>query len=373
MRNGSPELQGVLTGSCYYHWEADLYYNGDRRLKNLPISRVEFSEDAGAMVQQSGSCTVVWSDEFATSISPRYVTDPLAPFGAQLHVYCVVTAGPFRERVEYGWFEITDVPSARDERMRFRSQWITTGSVVELELKELFAGIGEESFAVPEAPASLSSAWAEITRLAGLPVQQTIDDAPIPRSVMYEGSPLDAIYSLVGSVMLGVPHMTADGVVAARPIEWPASTADITLDVIEDVGEAMSAADVFNRVVVLARSGDDTTILADKKVESGPLRAQNSDGSRSPFRVRTKTLSSEFVTTRAQAEPWAEAELAQVSTPRARVVPVVELFNPLRERGDVVRVERHEKWLVGRVATIDRRGGTTQELSVEIGSEMPKE
>jgi hypothetical protein len=372
VRNGSTDLRGVLTGPFNHHWEADLYFNGIRRLANLPIDMPRLRENADANIQQSGTVTVVWSDEFATSISPQAVSDPLAPFGAQLVLYSVVWVGPFYERVEFGRFEITDVPTARDEQMRFRGEWLTTGSVVELELKELLAGVAAESFDTPSSPSQLSSTWAELARLTGFPLIRTVDDAPISRSVLYPESKLDAVYDLMRIMLDATPHMTASGALSARPNTWsePVDTLRRGEGLISVVG-GMSAAQVYNRVVVRAAGGD-PTVLAVAQVTSGPLRVQNTDGSVSPFRARTRYLSSEFVTTTGQAQAWADSELAKVSTLRTRVVTVEETFNPLRERGDVIDIERPTVTLHGRVVTIDRSSRQTQTLTVEVAGQSTR-
>jgi hypothetical protein len=372
VRFGSPDLKGVLTGPFDAVWVADLYYNGERRLEGVPITDVRFSEDANADVQQSGSCTVVWTDEFATSVVPTSMADPFAPFGAQLYVYCVLTAGSFQERVAYGRFQIDDVPSARDEEMRFRGEWVTVGSTVQVELRELLAAVQQESFDVPTAPSDLSSTWGELGRVSGLPLVRSVADVPITRSVMYPDGKLDAVYELMSVMLDAVPHVTADGALSARPNVWPDPVDDITLDVIESVTSGMSAAQVYNRVVVRATGGDQAAVLAVAEVTSGPLRVRNPDGSASPFRARTRYLSSEFVTTESQAQAWADSELAKVGVLRSRVAEVVETFNPLRERGDVVRVERNRVWLVGRVVSIDR-SGATQRLRVEVASTVPRD
>lgn len=371
-RNGSDTLQGVLTGYFDHHFVADLYYDGARRLQGVPITEPKFSEDGDASIQQSGSVTVQWSDEFATSISPTAVTDPLAPYGAQLWVYCVVEAGPFSERVEFGRFEIVNVPTAVDQQIQFRGEWITTGSQVELELKELLAGPARESFDVPTAPTGLTSTWDEVGRIAGLSLRRTVPDAPINRSAVYPDSKLDAIYELMDVMLDAVPHMTADGTLAARPNAWPGVSREIRLGSIEKVGNLMSADQVSNRVVVRAVGGDQSTILAVAEITSGPLRVANADGSVSPFRRRTKYLSSEFVTTHAKALRWAQSTLAQVSDTRTRVLPVTMTFDPLIERGDVILIERPDVWLTARVVTIDRSGHATQDLMVEVGETTPK-
>jgi hypothetical protein len=375
MRFGSSALSGALSGSFDHYWVADLFYDGERRLANVPITDVSFTENADATIQHSGSCTVVWADEFATSVAPDEVSDMFAPFGAQLAVYSVVSAGEFSERVAYGRFEITNVPSAVDENMLFRGEWITVGSRVELELKELLAGVGEERFDVPSAPVDLDSTWAELSRITGLQLTRTVDDVPITRTIMYPESKLDATYDLMSVMLDAVPHMTGDGTLAARPNVWPAPVAALVRGdggTVVSVGSQLSSAQVYNRVVVRAGSGDQAAVLAVAEVSSGPLRVRNPDGSVSPFRARTKYLSSELVTTEEQAQVWAESELEKVSTLRSRVVPVVELFNPLRERGDVITIDHGGLTLTGRVQRISRNDPATQDLVVEVASQTTR-
>lgn len=374
MRDGSADLVDVLAGSFDYRWRADLVYGGVVRIPDLPVTGVTLSEDGDARIQQSGSCTVAWSDDLATSLVPRYVNDALAPFGAQLWFSCVVSAGPFEETVTFARFEITDVPNARDEQMRFDWDLLTLGSSVELELKELTAVLDAETFDVPTAPASLASAWAEIGRLSRMPISRDVPDRAITRSVMFKENVLDAIYELADVMLDAVPHVTPYGVLSARPNTWPAPAA--TLDRythIVSVGQKMSNARVYNRVVVRASGGGDASVLAVAQITDGPLRVANADGSRSPYGRRTLYLSSEYVTTPGQALPWARSTLEQVSTVRASVLPVVEVFNPLRERGDVLWIQRLDAWVLGRVVGISRSESNreTQELTVQVSRVVP--
>lgn len=373
MRDASSDLAANLLGSFDHWWQADLMYAGSRRIADLPISDVRLKEDGGAKIQQTGSCTVTWTDELATSLVPAYVNDPLAPFGAQLWLSSIVSAGTFEERVTFGQFEITDVPSARDAHSQFRGEWLTLGSLVELELKEITSAIAAETFDAPSSPYSLDSAWGEVARIAGIPVSRAVPDRPITRSVMYDDNKLDVIYELADVILDAVPHVTATGALAARPNAWPAAVATLTrADHVVDVGQMMSAASVYNRVVVRATSGQQTSVLAVAEITDGPLRVAEPDGTRSPFGRRTRYLSSEYVTDQAQALAWARSTLEQVSTPRAQVLPVEIVFDPRLERGDVVLIERPQTWLLGRIATISRGGGPTQQLEVEIGAVTPK-
>jgi len=370
MRFTNDLLGGVLSGSFDHFWSADLVYNGEARLLNVPLTDVVFREDGNRKVQQTGSCRIVWTDPFGKAMSPRQVTDAFAPFGAQLRVYSNIVAGPFLQRMQYGVFDITDVPSAYDEDMVFRGVVVSVGSVIDLTLAEQLASVGQETFDVPTPPSQLASAWAEAAVISGLQLSRTLDDAAITRSTMYKESKLDALYELFDVILDGVPHMTADGTLAGRPNVWPAPVHTLRRGEggqLVRVGAAMSAEQVYNRVAVRAISGEQRSILAVAEVTSGPLRVRNRDGSRSPYRARTFYQSSEFVTTRAQAQAWADSTLPQVSTLRAQVIPVEMTFDPRVERGDVLTLERLRGDMTVRVRTIERTTRGTQQLTVEVG------
>lgn len=366
MRDGSQELRDALTGAVDHRWEAELYYNGELILPGLRVQDPLFGEDALARVQQWGSCTLSWQDEFATSLVPKDSSDRLAPFGAELWVYAVVEAGDFSERVLLGQFGVLD-PRGQDTMIEHAGRWVTVGSVLDLELRDGFERLGAQDFDVPSAPADLSSAWDELGAVSDLPLLRTVDDAPVPRSVLYPSSKLSAVYELADVALDAVPHLTAGGVLAARPNVWPDPVDDIGLDVVLGVVHSMTADGVFNRVVVTGTGSAQDVILASAEVRTGRLRARNADGSPAPFGVRTLQLSSELVTTEEQAQAWADSRLAQVGVLRTRQVRLTERFNPLRERGDVVRLERDDVWLLCRVVSITR-GSSSQDVELEVAS-----
>jgi hypothetical protein len=368
VRPGSATLDGVLSGPFDHVYVADLYYGGERRLEQVPVRDVRFSEQADADIQQSGSLTVVWTDAFARSLSPREVSDVLAPFGAELYLYSMVWAGPFLERVPLGQFVITNVPSAMDEDMMFRGQWVTVGSTVDLEFKERLAAVERDRFDVPTSANDLSSVWAELGRLTKLQLSRTVADRSIPRSVVYDENRLDAVYDLA-DVLDAVPHMTADGALSLRPKSWPAPVATLRRGLggsVVSVGSSMSPEKVYNRVAFRGKSNDQEVILASTEITSGPLRTANPDGTPSPFGRKTFFVSSEYVTTSQQAQEYVQRELPRVSALRSVVVPFTETFNPRRERGDVVWIERARETLLARIVSIDRGSGATQDCTAEV-------
>ena len=369
MRFSTELLAGVLSGSFDHYWSADLIYNGERRLQDVPLTEPRFNEDGSATVQQSGSCRIVWSDTFGEAMAPREITDAFAPFGAQLRIYSNVTAGPFSERIQFGTFEITDVPSARDEDMVFRDLIVSAGSEIELELKELLAGVDEETFDVPSSPSDLGSTWSEVGRVSGLQLARTVEDRPITRSIMYPDSKLDAVYELMDVMLDSVPHMTADGALSARPNARPLPVHTLRRGdggQLIKVGQKMSADQVRNRVVVRATSGQQKAVIAIAEITEGPLRVRETNGARSPFGARTFYQSSELIDSQTGAQAWADATLPTVSTLKASIVPVEMTFDPRLERGDVVVIQRLRGNLIGRVRTIARSGRARMSLTVEV-------
>lgn len=370
MRTGSPSLSGVLTRGFDHHWVADIYYAGTRRLKDVPLRDVSFKEDGNAKIQQSGSFTITWTDAFGRSISPREISDVLAPFGAEVYLYSMVTSGFFTERIAMGQFIITNVPSAIDEDMLFDGRRITVGSTVEIEFKERLAKVQNDRFDVPTAATNLASVWNEVGRVTELQLTRSLADKPIPRAVVYEEDRLEAVYNLV-NVLDGVPHMLSDGSLSARPNTWPAVMDKLKRGdggTIVSVGRAMSPEQVYNRVAFRGKAGDQTVILAVAELTDGPLRVRNLDGTPSPFGRKTFFVSSDYITNYGEAKAYVDRELPRVSKLRSLTIPVTETFNPLRERGDVVTIERQDRTFTGRIISINRTGRTTQDLEVEVAN-----
>lgn len=369
MRPGVLALPNVLSADFDHEEVADLFYDGDRRIASIPLTDFVLNEDGGAAIQQSGSCTVVWTDEWATSLSPDSLSDPLAPAGAELWVYSVIKVGQvITERVPLGQYKITNIPSAVDEDMLFRGQWITLGSTVKVEFKERLVSVDEDRFDLPEATKSVASVWTETAELTGLQIVRNLDDATIPRTIAYGENRLDGTYDLL-EIIGGIPHMRSDGTLGARPIAWPDPTMTLRRGprgTLVSVGKSMTTAQLYNRVVVRGKQDDLVVVLAVAEITSGPLRTRNADGGRSPFGRKTKFVSSEYVTTYEQAQAWADRELAASSQIRSTVVPVEMTYTPLLERGDVVLLERPRKTLTGRIVTIRRSKAATMSMTVEI-------
>jgi hypothetical protein len=370
MRIHTEQCRQVLTQSFDRRWLADLYYDGVRRLADLPISDPSFSDDGDSQVQQTGTVTVTYSGNFAETIVPKTAADYLAPFGAELAIYVLITAGPFVERIPMGWYRITEPTDSYEASAVFQGRRIVVGSTVKLALQDRLVRVQRDRFDLPSSPPQQESVLTEIGRLTGLQITRQVDDRPIPTGVAYEEDRLEAVYDLA-DVLDAVPHPLPDGSLGQRPNVWPEPVDTLRRGnggTLVSVGRSMSADRVYNRVAVRSASTDQRVILATAEVTEGPLRASNADGTVSPFGRATYFYSSEKITTIEQAEAYAQQQAPRVSSLRAVEVPVVEKFNPLREVGDVLVVERDDpsETFVGRVKSIDRDSGATQKLTMEV-------
>jgi hypothetical protein len=368
VRPYSSQVVELLRYSFDRRWLADLYYDGERKVADLPISEPSFDDDGTSLVQSTGSVTVVYQGDFADSLSPTDVSDLLAPAGAELAIYCLVSAGAFVERIEMGWYRITEVPSARDETARYGSRQITIGSVVELQLQDRFNRVQRDRFDVPGSPSSLASVFGEVARQTQLQLTKMVPDRAIPRSVAYDEDRLEYCYDLV-EVLDATPYMRPDGSIGQRPITWPAPVDTLTggdQGALVSLGRSLSAERVYNRVAFRSTANDQTQILATAEITQGPLRVRNSDGSPSPAGRVTFYAASEFITSRPQAQAYVNNLLPRVSSLRALEVAVVEKFNPLREVGDVLAVAHKSGEFLGRVKKLGRGTAATQSLTLEV-------
>lgn len=372
MRESTAELREVLeSGSFDVQWIADVYYAGTRRLANVPITAPSFTDDRTAKVQGSGSCTVVWSSDIAGSLTPRAASDMLAPFGAEFSVAVLITAGTFTSRVQMGWYRIDEVPSAVDHLEQFGGRLIPVGSTVQLTLMDRMRKTQKDRFDVPSSPPQKDSVLTEVQRITGFQIVREMPDGPIPGSFAYEEERLDPLYDLM-ALIDAEPYMRPDGSIGQRPLDWPTTT-DVLTDgeggTVVSVGNSMSAEKVYNRVAVRssASDGSDVQILGSAQITDGPLRAVNPDGSPSPYGRVTYYYSSDFITTSEQANAYAAQLLPRVSSLRTREVPVVEVFNPLRQVGDVLEVRQDGRdTIVGRVKSLDRGEAATQQMTLEV-------
>jgi hypothetical protein len=371
MKAASTNCRRVLSSGSFSFWyEADLWYDNQRRIASLPIDDVQLTEDDSRAVKAYGGCSVIWIDDFARSVIPVNIGDLFAPFGSELAMYAVVSAGAFQERIPMGWMQIVDVPTMRDRTMFFGHGRITTGTRLEFKLQDRFVQIQDDPFDVPSAPSQLASVWAEIGAVTGMKLVRSMPDSAITRSVVYQDDRLQAVLDLA-DLLGGVPYAAPDGTLTMRPKAWTAPVDTLRAGdsgTLVDIQKGMSADGVYNKVAFRGQGDQQDQILAFSEVTDGPLRVRNTDGTRSPAHRRPTFRSNQFVNTTQQAKAYTDSELARVSTLSAVSWPIEEVWNPLRELGDVITIiDEHDTQVLARVKAIDRTGRGTQKVTVVRG------
>jgi hypothetical protein len=372
MRYGSQALKDVLRlGSFDKRYVADFFYNGVRQIQDAPITQPRFDGSGSSLVQETGSFTVVYQDDFAREVSPSAIGDLFSPFGTQVAISVIITDGPgFTERIPMGLYLVSETPSIITQRYLFNGALVTKGDLITVSIKDLFYGVQRDRFQIPGSPPDLTSVWREFQRLTRLPVTNTITDSVITAAVAYQEDKLQAVYDLA-TVLDATACMLSDGTASMRPNVWPAPVDTLSWGddgTLVNAGKGMSNDLVYNMVVV--RSYNSTTgdaVLATAEITSGPLRTQNADGSRSPYGRVPYFYSSPFITTAAQAQAYANRTLPRVSQLRSVAVKLTEVFNPLREVGDVITVKRLGESFIGRVTDISRSDSGTQDTTVAVG------
>lgn len=333
MREVSAQTRALIRdGGFARTWVADLMYDGDRRLANVPITDVDLNWNAASFVAGSGSLRVVWADDHARSIIPRQIGDWFAPFGAELQVDCLIGAGVFTERVQMGRFVIESIPDTVESNLLWQGRLVHPGQSFGVELRDVLTRVARDKYPFPTASQS-DSVWDEIQAVTGLPVIRNIPDTGIDVPVTHDEEKSEAtskLFDRLGSW----PAVTSSGVVTARPKSWPAPVDELTE--ILSAPRFLTSESTYNRVVVEGKDPSGAPIYGVADVVDGFLRVANPDGSASPFGVSTYTYKSEYLTTTQQCQAYAEELLLRVSRVRSVVREVTERFNPLREVGDVL-------------------------------------
>jgi hypothetical protein len=277
-----------------------------------------------------------------------------------------VSAGAFSETVQLGHFRIVSVPDARDAHAQFLGGDITVGSTIRVTLQSREVAVARWGFRSEQSPPSLVSCWAEIQRLTGMQVLRSVDDKPIPASVVYlaaQGGRLQAVQDLA-NVLGGIPYVTSDGALTVLPDVVGPVVAELVLGsegTILDVAHSMDSDGVHNEVVGNFEDADRNPIYAVAALSDGPLAV---DG---PYGRYTRYYSSPLVKSQEAADAAVAAVLSQVSSAQTYRVPVTCVLNPLLEVGDTVSVQRPaSRLLVGRIVSLSISDARTMKLEIDV-------
>lgn len=348
MRQHSQELLDVLTGTFTRRLFVNVFHGTDRVAEGLAFQAWTLDGDLESAVGVSGAGTVIYPSVSGESMSPVGTKGVLSPFRARVELVMEITAGAFRERVSLGMFRVTSVPYSSDTTAVVDGVERVVASQVRIGFDSLAEDVRRRGFRLPEQPPQKESCYAELRRITGMPVTETVPDKAITGNPTWEpkqGGRLEAVQQLADQ--LGATAMVDSvGAWVFVPDEQGDPVATLRLGdrgTVLDVGNEIDTETVYNVVVGQFEDEDRNRIDAVAEVQAGDLRPD------SLYRETTRYYSSPFVKTQAQADSAVAAILKLSTGGQVYDVPIQCHINPLFELGDVVVLEGWTRPLVGRV------------------------
>lgn len=275
----------------------------------------------------------------------------LSPFRARVEPVLTVRAGGFSESISLGVFRCTRVPSAIDSTATYEGREVVTASRVAVEFDSLDRDVDRRGFVSPEQSAAGVSAYSEIRRITGMPVEETLPDVTLPAAKVWEarqGARLDAVLEL-GELIGGDAVVNSRGAweIIPRTIGAPVATLRLgELGTVIDVADEIDTEEVYNEVVGTFQDANGNPVFAVARVTVGPLAV---DG---PYGTHTFYHRSDDPKTQAQAQAEVNAVLAKTTGSQHYDVQIQCHMNPLVEIGDVVDLQGWKRPLVGQIRRV---------------------
>lgn len=369
VRKTSGDLLSVLSGSFERELTVNVFNGSDRVLTGLRFESWQLESDLGGKVCSSGRGEIVAESASGESLVPVGTNGVLSPFRARVELVMTVSAGNFRESVSLGMFRVTSIPGARDYTARFEGRDVVVASRVEVRFSSLDEDIARRGFQFPEQSRAGVSAFGEIRRLTGMPVEQSVPDAGLSAAKVWEakqGGRLDAVLEL-GRVLGGSAVVNSRGAWTIIPdaVGSPVVTLQLgDLGTVLDVADEVDTDDVYNEVVGSFEDANGNPIYSVARVWVGDLAVSGNYG------TNTRYYSSDLVKTQAQADSAVQAVLAQSVGWQQYEVQIQCHVNPVVEIGDVVTLKGWRRPIVGQVRKMSLSDSPYMNVTLRVYREL---
>lgn len=352
MRSVSAAFVAALGGGHDVVTRVDAWYGGVLVAEDLAVIDGRVAAEENALIRTSLQVDIAVPVELV----PTEETDPLAPYGQELHVSRGVRhAGTgLLELVSLGWFRIQS--SKVREQWRYveglPEPWVSSGAVVSVEAFDRMSAVVDSDFLAPETPQLKTSAVAEIRRLVrGLtPLGTfTVVDGAIPATTEYTGDRGDAVRSLAGH-RNAVAYIDPDGLFVVRTVATTAAVYEVDTGPqgsLVDWTHVLSRDGIFNGYVARGKTSADVPVQSVALETTGPTRW---DG---PFGRVPTVVETNLPFTVGMATTMAKNGLAKLRTSVDVVVETSCIPNPALECGDYVGLSVPRGRVVGRVVGFD--------------------
>lgn len=357
MLPASPQFYAAFTGSHVRITRADLWYAGVLVAADLPVVSGELDMDDDAQIRATVSGLSIADPTGALVPNGADDTTGLSVYGSQIHLRSGVQYQPSgaEELVSLGWYTIQTANI--DERFTRDNAglWVSGGAVHTLTLADRMSAVDDARFLAPEQPMA-ATCLAEIRRLcAGLlpfATWPTVTDPPVPATITYQESRLDAVVALASAASTRV-YVDSNGALSVRKVADP-STAPVALIVstdreITETTTGYTRDQMYNAVVARGEQGVDTAPVQAIAYDTDPASPTRWDG---PYGRKPTFYSSPLLTTVAQCQAAALAILQGILRGRDRLVTIKAIPNPALEPGDVVQARTPRALFTGVLAAV---------------------
>ena len=238
------------------------------------------------------------------------------------------------------------------------------GWSIDLELKDRFRGLQKAKLVDPKSPVVGNSMYAEIRRLALMPVQENpaIPDVAVPADLVYESGRLGGVHSLA-ALAGAVPHLTRQGVLTLRLLDaWAEPDLSPVFDIEGTITWQDGMLDEYVNYVRAASTDDEFVGFAWISDDSDPLSVNRAGPS-------TFEHKSPLYTSDGEAQAGAETTLRRLRGRRSREVTVQCTPEALLlELGDVgwVRDPVQNRAVLGEVSSLEFPNDVTEPIGVTL-------
>lgn len=369
MRQHSEQLGEILTGSFERELSVNVFNGSDRVLERARFESWQLDADLGRGICTQGSGTVIYSSPDGASIVPVGTEGILSPFRARVEPVMTIRAAGVEESVSLGTFRVSSVPSAFDSVATYDGREMVVASRVGLKFDSLETDVERWGFQSPEQSKAGASAFGELRRLTGMPVEETVPDVTLPTLKVWEaqkGSRLAAVLEL-GRVLGGAAVVNSRGAWEIIPDAIGDPVASLRLGAegtVIDVADEIDTDTVYNEVVGTFEDATGKPILAIVRVTSGPLSV---DG---PYGVHTRYYTNDLVKTQGQANAAVQSVLDESIGSQQYDVQIQCHVNPLIEIGDVVELADWKRPLVGQVRKIALSNSPLMSVTLRVARRL---
>jgi hypothetical protein len=366
MRARSSHLDEVITDSHSRRLLVDVFHGADRVMQGVELTDWELDWDLTRDVKMSGSATIAYQSVSGESLVPAGTSGVLSPFRAKLLLTMEVSAGDFTELITLGWARIITAPSGVDYYTDTPFGRYVVASVVEIEFLGLEENVRRRGFRSPEQPPSLTSTYAELRRITGMTVVQTVSDNTIPAGTTYEtakGGRLAATQLLFGNIgCIGVINQAGQWV--GVPKVAGASVGALALGqsgTVTEVGYEVDTNDIYNCVAGTFEDANRNPIYAVAEEKTGDLSVEGPYGENTLPYSQTTPVSGQ-----SEADRIVQALLTQSIGGQTYLVPIKCIANPVIEIGDVLDVTGWTRPLQGRLIKARMTKEAVMDVTLEV-------